>query len=94
VIKPGRESLEEELDELGTLAVARLTSLAVHEARALLAELTLGGNLRFRGLLRQSDFHWHATPIDSLYVDHCYPYTTSIGEPCALKKSELVMPMP
>jgi len=46
VIKPGRESLEEELDKLGTLAVARLTSLAVHEARALLAELTLGGNLR------------------------------------------------
>jgi len=46
VIEPGRESLEEKLDELRTFAVARLTSLrellanpaAVHEARALLAE--------------------------------------------------------
>jgi hypothetical protein len=38
VIEPGPESLEEKLDELGTCAVARLTSLAVHEARALLAE--------------------------------------------------------
>jgi hypothetical protein len=38
VIEPGPESLEEKLDELRTFAVAHLASLAVHEARALLAE--------------------------------------------------------
>ena len=38
MIEPGPESLEEKLDELRTFAVAHLTSLAVHEARALLAE--------------------------------------------------------
>jgi hypothetical protein len=38
VIEPGPESLEEKLDELRTFAVARLTSLAVQQARALRAE--------------------------------------------------------
>jgi hypothetical protein len=38
VIEPGPESLEGKLDELRTFAAARLISLAVHEAKALLAE--------------------------------------------------------